>query len=101
MLAKTVNKTGKYCFTMHLVCTQDKQPGINKELTFYLLYGRDVRLPSGEIIHATVSHRGATNLGDYISEMSECIAAACQRGDQESSTEAEETTSIQKILVSR
>ena len=50
---------------------------------FYLLYGRDARLPSDEIVNATVSHRGATNLVDHISEMSESMAAAwdCAKGE--------------------
>jgi len=47
-----------------------------KDSPFYLLYGREAKLPSDKIINATVSHRGATNLEDYISEMSERMTAA-------------------------
>jgi len=38
--------------------------------------------PSDEITNATVSHREATNLDDYISEMTERMTAAwdCARG---------------------
>ena len=83
MLAKTVNKTGKewdkhlpYILFAYRTSSQEST-------TFYLLYRRDARFPTYEIINAVVSHKGATNLDDYISEMSEHMAAAwdCTRGE--------------------
>ena len=85
MSAKTVYKTGKdwderlpYILFAYRTSIQES----TKDSPFYLLYGRDARLPSDEIINATVSHREATNLDDYISEMTEHMTAAwdCARG---------------------
>jgi len=64
MLAKTVNKTEmNVCHKSYLHTGQAARN--KKGLAFYLLYGRDAKLPSDEIINAMVSHRGATNLDDY------------------------------------
>jgi len=89
MLVKTVNKTVKdwderlpYILLAYRTSCQES----TKDSSFYLLYGRDIRLPSDKIINAMVSHRGATNLDDYISEMSAGIVP------EGSSAEAEETT---------
>ena len=91
MLAKTVQKQGRdwdehlpYVLYAYRTSIQES----TKESPFYLLYGRDARLPTDEVIDATV-FRETVNLDDYRTEISQRMALAwsCARefANQESS----------------
>ena len=78
MLAKTVQKQGRdwdehlpYVLYAYRTSIQES----TKESPFYLLYGKDVRLPTDEDIDANV-FRETINFDDYRTEMSQRMALA-------------------------
>ena len=78
MLAKTVQKQGRdwdehlpYVLYAYRTSIQES----TKESPFYLLYGRDARLPTDEVIDVAV-FRETINLDDYRTEMSQRMALA-------------------------
>ena len=78
MLAKTVQKQGRdwdehlpYVLYAYRTSIQES----TKESPFYLLYGRDARLPTDEILNPTTL-RETVNLDDYRTEISQRLAVA-------------------------
>ena len=79
MLAKTVQKQGRdwdehlpYVLYAYRTSIQES----TKESPFYLLYGRDARLPTDEVINNTTVHREITGLDDYKTELTQRMATA-------------------------
>ena len=78
MLAKTVQKQGRdwdkhLPYVLHAYKTSIQES--TKESPFYLLYGRDARLPTDEILSLTIL-RETVNLDDYRTEISQRLAVA-------------------------
>lgn len=78
MLAKTVERQGRdwddhlpYVLYAYRTSIQES----TKESPFYLLYGRDARLPVEEVI-TTTPFREVTDLDDYKTELTNHLAAA-------------------------
>ena len=109
MLAKTVQKQGRdwdehlpYLLYANRTSIQES----TKESPFYLLYGRDARLPTDEILNPTTL-RETVNLDDYRTKISQRLAVAwdCARNNikihSSKRRKNNNMINIQKILVSR